>query len=207
LFPGKFWEGLEPRFRSSNFNFQKEFVEDDTQFERAIRKLKELLKVTNTTTDPKVVNQHLLEKSGDPALPYVGLFRLQLFLPLASLCGLVRKDQLFLADFIEPDPAIATGSYATLLASGFAPHQHSSTLKNVCRMVNLQPRETTGEALVCECGRKRKRLDLFVYGQHLLHLFKEPSNEYMVRIKKFGSKHWQDIDIVSDDRLKRFHLF
>jgi hypothetical protein len=102
LFPGKFWGGKHPRFSPSGIDFKKGFVENKTNFEVAVGELKELLKLVNTTFDRAAVTVKIKEMAGSSNLPGLNLFWLQLFIPLAALCGLVLPDNLFYADYIEP---------------------------------------------------------------------------------------------------------
>ena len=87
LFPGKFWGGMAPRFSSSSLNFKEVFVDNQFNFPVAVRELKELLKLVNTSLDKGLVTAQIQYMAGSATLPGLNVFRLQLFIPLAALCG------------------------------------------------------------------------------------------------------------------------
>jgi hypothetical protein len=89
LFPGRFWSGKFQRFSPSGLDFKKVFVDNKTNFDHAVRQLKELLKLVNTTSDQLAVTAMIKELAGSRELPGLNVFRLQLFIPLAALCGLI----------------------------------------------------------------------------------------------------------------------
>jgi hypothetical protein len=171
LFPGKFWGGRLPRFTSSSLNFKKVFVENQFNFGLAVVELKELLKLVNTCADKRMVTSKIKEMAASSHLPGLNVFRLQLFIPLAALCGLVLPEFLFHADYIEPAGSAIGGSFSTLNDEGFPQNRHQDILLNVCSLVDLERRHSLGEGLVCESHRGQKRFDLFFFGQDLYHLF------------------------------------
>jgi hypothetical protein len=118
LYPGSFWGGKQPRFSPSGFDFKKTFVENKTSFEVAVGELKELLKLVNTTVDRAAVTAKIKEMAGSSNLPGINLFWLQLFIPLAALCGLVLPSNLYHADYIEPAEGVSNGSFSALNAAG-----------------------------------------------------------------------------------------
>ncbi len=63
-------------------------MENKTNFEVAVGEMKELLKLVNATTDPEAATAKIKEMAGSSNLPGLNVFRLQLFIPLAALCGL-----------------------------------------------------------------------------------------------------------------------
>jgi hypothetical protein len=201
LFPGNFWGGKSPRFSPSGIDFKKIFVTNPTNFEAAVGELKELLKLVNTTTDRVAVTEKIKEMAGSSKLPGLNVFRLQLFIPLAALCGFVLVDKLFHADYIEPADSVDNGSLFALMQAGFERHRHSDTLLNICGQVGLPRRHSLGECLVCESHRAKKRYDLFVRGQDLFHLFLN-DNGYLVQRKRYNSMVWEPIPIITPTRLQ-----
>jgi hypothetical protein len=189
LFPSKFWSGKNPRFSPSGIDFKKLFVENKTNFEVAVGEMKELLKLVNTTIDPEAVPAKIKEMAGSYNLPGLNVFRLQLFVPLAALCGLVLHNNLFHADYIKPAEGVHNGSYAALNNAGFELHRHSDTLLNICGQVGLPRRHSFGECLTCESHRGIKRYDLFLHGQDLFHLFLLDT-VFSVQQKVYNSNEW-----------------
>ena len=189
LFPSKFWSGKNPRFSPSGIDFKKLFVENKTNFEVAVGEMKELLKLVNTTIDPEAVPAKIKEMAGSYNLPGLNVFRLQLFVPLAALCGLVLHNNLFHADYIKPAEGVHNGSYAALNNAGFEMHRHSDTLLNICGQVGLPRRHSLGECLTCESHRGIKRYDLFLHGQDLFHLFLLDT-VFSVQQKVYNSNEW-----------------
>jgi hypothetical protein len=59
------------------------------------------LKLVNTTLDRLVVTAKTKEMADGSNVPHLHVFRLQLSIPLAALCGLVLPQQLFYADHIK----------------------------------------------------------------------------------------------------------
>jgi hypothetical protein len=201
LFPGKFWGGKLPRFSSSALNFKEVFVENQFNFGLAVVELKELLKLVNTCADKKMITLKIKEMAGCSHLPGLNVFRLQLFIPLAALCGLVLPEFLFHADYIEPAVGITGGSFSTLNEQGFPQNRHQDILLNICGLVGLQRRHSLGEGLVCESHRGQKRYDLFFYGQDLFHLFWE-NDVFSVKLKRFNSHVWENISWITQERLQ-----
>jgi hypothetical protein len=175
--------GKQPRFSPSGMDFKKTFVENKTNFKVAVGELKELLKLVNTTVDPAVVTAKIKEMAGSSNLPGLNVFRLQLFIPLAALCGLVLPSNLFHADCIEPAEGVHNGSFSALNDAGFERHRHSDTSLNICGQIGLLGRHSLGECLTCESHRGKKRFDLFGQGQDLFHLFLQ-DNMYQVKRKR-----------------------
>ncbi len=166
--------------------------------------LKELLKLVNTTVDRASVMAKIKEMAGSSNLPGLNVFWLQLFLPLAALCGLVLPNNLFHADYIEPAEGVDNGSFSALNDAGFERHRHSATLLNICGQVGLPRRHSLGECLTCESHRGKKRYDLFIQGQDLFHLFLQ-DNVYSVKRKRYNSMEWEDVSLTSQTRLQLEH--
>jgi hypothetical protein len=201
IYPDNFWGGKLPRFVPSGFDFKEIFVDNQLNFDLAVVELKELLKLVNTNVDQAVVTAKIKELAVNSNLPYLGVFRLQLFIPLAALCGLVLKEYLFHADYIEPASSGSGGSLSALDEAGFEKHRHPDILLNVCSHVGLPRRHSLGECLVCESHRGQQRYDLFLYGQDLFHLFLE-DGVYVVKLKRFNSKEWENISMITQERLR-----
>jgi hypothetical protein len=201
LFPGKFWGGRHARFSPSSLNFKKVFVDDTTKFEVVVGELKEHLKLVNSTFDRASVTAKIQEMAASSNLPGLHVFRLQLFIPLAALCGLVPPDHLFHADYIEPAEGINNGSFSTLINAGFERHRHSDTLLNICGQVGLPRRHRLGECLTCESHMARKRYDLFLHGQDIFHRFLLEDSVYSVKQKRFNSKTWEAISIITQNQV------
>jgi hypothetical protein len=200
LFP-KFWGGGEQRFCTSAFDFHHCFVEDHPRFKRAVAELKELLKLVNSSLDSVVVASKTKVMATSASLPHLHVFRLQLFIPLAALCGLVPPDHLFHADHIEPSEGVTNRSFSALTDAGIPRHRHSDALMNICGQVGPQQRLSFGECLACESHRSRKRCDLFMHGQNLFHLFLHASDHF-VQLKRFNSKTWEPITHVTKQVLQ-----
>jgi hypothetical protein len=200
LYP-RFWGGANARFVPSGFDFKELFVDNKTNFEVAVGGLKELLKLVNTSLDRAAVTAKIQEMADSSDLPNLNVFRLQLFIPLAALCGLVLPDRLFHADYIEPSEGVNNGSFSALSEAGFAKDRHSHTLLNICGQVGLPRRHSLGECLACESHRRIKRYDMFMHGQDLFHLFLEDSG-YSVQRKRFNSMEWEPIAAVSQTMLQ-----
>ena len=129
-----FWSGLRPIFREptigtpifcggakahflpSGFDFKLLFVGNKTKYEVVVGELKELLKLGNTTFDCASATAKIQEMAEGSNPPHLYVFRLQLFIPLAALCGLVLPKHLFHADYIEPSEGVANGSFSALIA-------------------------------------------------------------------------------------------
>jgi hypothetical protein len=201
LYPGKFWGGSSPRFVPSGIDFKKLFVENKTNFSVAVDELKELLKLVNTTTDRAAVTAKIKEMAGSSNLPGLNVFRLQLFIPLAALCGMVLPDSLFHADYIEPAEGVNNGSFSALNHAGFERHRHSDTLLNICGQVGLPRRHSLGECVTCESHRGIKRYDLFIRGQDLFHLFMQDTF-YSVQRKRYNSMEWEAISMITQSMLQ-----
>jgi hypothetical protein len=193
----KFWGGAPARFAPSGFDFKETFVDNKPKFELAVVQLKELLKLVNTSSEAEAaaVTRKIKEMADSVQLPYLNVFRLQLFIPLAALCGLVLPDHLCHADYIEPSDSVENGSLSTLMNAGFPMHRHSDTLLNICGQVGLPRRLSLGEGLACESHRRLKRFDLFIHSQDLFHLFLKDTG-YLVQVKRFNSKIWEPIAVI-----------
>jgi hypothetical protein len=148
-----------------------------------------------------VVTAKIKEMAGSSKLPGLNVFRLQLFIPLATLCGLVLPDKLYHADYIEPAEGVNDGSFSALNAAGLEKHRHSDALLNICGQVGLPRRHSLGECLVCESHRRKKRYDLFLQGQDLFHLF-WIDKAYSVKRKRYNSNEWECISTLSKTRLQ-----
>ena len=196
----KFWGGAHARFVPSGFDFKLQFVDNNAKFEVAVSELKELLKLVNTSSDRSAVTSKIKEMADSSNLPYLHVFRLQLFIPLAALCGLVLPNHLFHADYIEPAEGVENGSFSALNTAGFPRHRHSATLLNICGQVGLPRRHSFGECLTCESHRRIKRFDLFMHGQDLLHLFLLDTG-YLVQRKQFNSLVWEPLTVATDTEL------
>jgi hypothetical protein len=181
------------------------FVDNKTKFAVAVDELKELLKLVNTTFDRTDVTAKMKEMAGSSNLPQLNVFRLQLFIPLAALCGLVLPQHLFHADCIEPSDGVDNGSFSALRAQGFEKHRHSDTLLNICSKVGLPRRHSLGECLTCESHRGLRRFDLFMHGQDLFHLFMHGKDKCSVRRKRFNSMEWEPAVMVSRTMLQSVH--
>jgi hypothetical protein len=190
------------RFGPSGFYFNKAFVENKTNFNGAIGEPKELLKLANTTLHRATATAKTKELADSSNLPGLNVFRLQLFIPLAALCGLVLlTDSLFHADHIEPAEGVENGSCSALTTAGFARHRHSDTLLNVCGQVGLPSRHSLGECLTCESHRRNKRFDLFMHGQDLFHLFLNDAG-CSVQRKSFNSMDWESVTMITQTTLE-----
>jgi hypothetical protein len=196
LFPGLFFGGKHPRFSPSGIEFKQVFVENPTKFERAVKELKELLKLVNTTDNRAAVPEKIKELSGSSNLHGLNVFRLQLFVPIAALCGMVIPENLFHADYIEPAEGIDNGSYSALTETGIERHRHPDALLNICGHVGLPRRHSLGECLTCESHRSKKRYDLFQAGQNMFHLFLLNST-YSVKLKLYNQNEWIDISMMA----------
>ena len=193
--------GKHPRFSPSGFDFKKVFVDNLSKFETAVIELKELLKLVNTTKNRVDVTAKIKEMASSSNLSGLNVFRLQLFIPLASLCGLVLKENLFHADYIEPADGIDNGSYSTLIDAGIERHRHPDALLNICGHVGLPRRHSLGECLTCESHRAKQRFDLFLGGQNLFHLFLFNEN-YSVKQKMYNYNEWKAISTISQSMLQ-----
>jgi hypothetical protein len=200
LFPGKFWGGKHPGFSPSGFDFKKVFVENKIDFQIAVGELKELLKFTNTTHERSAVTALIKEMADSSKLPGLNVVRLQLFIPLAALCGLVLPEKLQHADYIEPAEGHSNGSFSILNKAGFERHRHADTLLNICGQVGLLRRLSLGECLTCESHRSQKRFDLFLQGQDLFHLFLM-GNVCLVKRKRCNSNEWESMSMFNQTRL------
>jgi hypothetical protein len=69
--------------------------------------------------------------------------------------------------------------------------------------LKLPARESIGEALICESQCHHKHLDIFLYGQALMHLSMDGS-DYRAMRKKFNSMEWEAIVQVTEDELRTF---
>jgi hypothetical protein len=196
LHPGKFWAGKHHRFSPSGLDFHQVFVKNKTNFNGAVGELKELLKLVNATLHRATVTAKTKELVDSSKLPGLNVFRLQLFIPLAALCGLVLADSLFHADCIEPAEGVENGSYSALTTAGFAMHRHSSTLLNICGQIGLPRRHSLGGCLTCENHRRNKRFDLFMHGQDLFYLFLNDTG-YSVQRKRFNSTDWESVTMIT----------
>jgi hypothetical protein len=201
LYPGKFWGGKHPRFSPSALSFKTVYVENKNNFDLAVGELKELLKVVNTTVDRSVVTEKIKEMAASANLPGLNVFRLQLCIPLAALCGLVVPEKLFHADYIEPAEGVNNGSFSALTPAGFESHRHSDALLNICGQVGLPRRHSLGECLACESHRGMKRYDLFLHGQDLFHLFLI-DGVYSVKRKRFNTMEWEAISYMTPTNLQ-----
>jgi hypothetical protein len=197
LFPGKFWGGKHPRFSPSGFDFKK-VVEDKINFQVAVGELKELLQFTNTTLERSAVTALIKEMADSSKLPGLNVFRLQLFIPLAALCGLVLPEKLYHTDYIEPAEGLSNGSFSILNEAGFERHRHADTLLNICGQVGVPRRLSLGECLTCESHRSQKRFDLFLQGQDFFHLFLM-GDVYSVKRKRCNSNEWESISNLESD--------
>ena len=176
-------------------------MDNKTNFNVAVGELKELLKLVNTTLDRAAVTAKIKEMAGSSNLPGLNVFRLQLFIPIAALCGLVLSEHLFHADFIEPAEGVNNGSFHALSNAGFERHRHSDTLLNICGQVGLQRRHSLGECLTCESHRRIKRYDLFIKGQDLFHLFLQ-DDVYSVKRKRYNTMEWEPISEFTQTMLQ-----
>ena len=140
--------------------------------------------------------------AGCATLPGLNVFCLQLFIPLAALCGMVLQERLVHADFIKPAQGVQGGSFSALNEAGFQEHRHTDVLLNICSLVHLPRRFSLGECLVCESRHGQKRYDLFLYGQDLFQLFLEEDG-YSVKIKRFNSNVWENISVITQERLRQ----
>jgi hypothetical protein len=182
--------------------FNEVFVDNPFNFDLGVVELKELLKLVNSCDDKSLVTRKLKEMALSSNLPGLNVFRLQLFIPLAALCGLVLPQYLFHADYIEPVEGIKGGSFSALSKAGFPNRRHQDVLLNVCGQVGLPRRHSLGECLVCESHRSVKRYDMFMYGQHLFHLF-FIDQVYSVKMKRYNSNEWEDIVFIAQEQLLR----
>jgi len=201
--PGMFWRvsgqvfefssflgGIHPRIQATNFKFNETFVQNPRRFSTQVDVLVQILSAVNNESflSESAFFGYLREKSKE--LSGLGLFKLQFFVPLAALCGLVRGPALKYADMIEPAEGASGGSH-TVLSTYFQPHQFSYVLRNICSEFGLQRREMTGECITCEGVRKKKRFELYFPGQSLFHLFwDESSGVYSSMKKLFGTVGW-----------------
>ena len=193
--------GKHPRFSPSGLDFKKVFVDDQFKFGLAVIELKELLKLVNTTLDWVAVMAKIKEMAGSSNLPGLNVFRLQLFIPLAALCGLVLPSNLFHADYIEPAEGVNDGSFSALNAAGLEKHRHSDALLNICGWVGLPRRHSLGECLTCESHRRLKRFDLFLHGQDLFHLFLL-DDVCSVKRKRCASNEWEAMSTTTRTKLQ-----
>ena len=140
-------------------------MENKTKFEVAVGELKELLKLVNTTLNCSLITAKTKEMADSPNLPHLNVFRLQLFIPLAALCGLVLPQHLRHADYIEPSDSVINGSHSTLIAAGIPRDRHAKTSLNMSGLVGLPARRhSLGQCLTCESHRRFKRFDFFMHG-------------------------------------------
>jgi hypothetical protein len=114
----KFWGGAPARFAPSGFDFKETFFDDKPKLEQeAVVQLKELLKLVGASSEAEATAMTMKTKEiADSAkLLHLDVFRLQLFIPLAALCGLVLPDHLFCADCIETSESVDNGSLSALM--------------------------------------------------------------------------------------------
>jgi hypothetical protein len=121
------------------------------------------VKFTNTTLEQSAVTALIKEMADSSKLPGLTVFRLQLFIPLAALRGLVLPEKLCHVDHIEPAEGLSNGTFSVLNDAGFERHRHADTLLNICGQVGLPRRLSLGECLTCESHRSQKRSDLFLH--------------------------------------------
>ena len=159
------------------------------------------MKLVDTTLDRSVVTAKTKEMVDSSNLPHLHVFRLQLFIPLAALCGLVLPQQLFHADHIEASDSVENGSYSALSTAGFARHRHPKPLLNICGPVELPRRHSLGECLTCESHRRKKRFDLFMHGQDSFYLFKEDM-ACLAQQKGFQLTAWEPVSVISQTMLQ-----
>jgi hypothetical protein len=138
------------------------------------------------------------EMADSSKLPGLNGFRLQLFIPLAALCGSVLPEKWHHADHIEPAEGLSNGSFSILNDAGFERHRHADTLLNICGQVGLPRRLSLGECLNCESHRSQKRFDLFLQGQDLFHPLLM-GDVCSVKRKRHNSNEWENISNLESD--------
>ena len=185
-----FLGGLRPRIQATAFDFSATYVNNTQNFVADVHVLQQILLSVNNNSFSGLSHFHEYLGGQSEGMNGIALFKLQFFLPMAALCGLVRPASLKYADLIHPADGPEGGSHATLTAHGFQPHQFGYVILNLCQRMGFQRRESIGECLTCESHRTIKRFDLFYPGQSLHHMFLGGNHEYTVKKKPFGERQW-----------------
>ena len=112
-------------------------MEDPTAFEQDVNCLCRLLARVNNASFESDDDFYSTIDDTAGQLRGIALFKLQFFIPMAALCGLVKETSLRFADMIKHSDGFTGGSHAALESAGFQPHQFGYILLNLARKLVL----------------------------------------------------------------------
>lgn len=145
-----FFGGKCPRMQPSQMDFKKSYVDDPDAFCCSVSHLKDIRQKVNTLSFHSNSAYYLYLQNKTTSIPYIGLFKLQFFLPMCALAGMIVSDALRYADIIQPAGNMSGGSYNALKGANVPEHQFSFVLKNICRKFGFLSRLSIGEAIACD---------------------------------------------------------
>ncbi len=193
---GNFVGGPHPRYSPPGVDYKKSFLMVKKRLKSVVACLRDLLEWFNVQHVKEKVPMRVVKERLQAChreLATIGKaeyaeFRLQIFVQMAALSGVVLKARPLLADFAYPVKGMA--SYAHLHETGQVEEcnfeQAMEQLKHELQMPNAGKNEI--ETTLCEStpGRFLQKSDVFFFGQDLYRLTKEG----MVECKRWSTVAW-----------------
>jgi hypothetical protein len=194
---GNFVGGPQPRYSPPGVHYKESFLNDKTKLKTVVACLRELLEWFNGREETEKVPMSAVKERLQACHKDLGAigkveyaeFRLQIFIQMAALSGVVLKPSLLLADFAYPVKGMA--SYNHLHEKGQVEEcdfeDAMEQLKHELQMPTAGRNEI--ETALCESmpGRYLQKYDVFFWGQDLYRLTKEG----LVECKRWDTVVWK----------------
>ena len=186
---GTFHCGSKTRFNVGGCDFDKVYVGNGKTLLDALSGLQEFLVWADMAVG---VGPDQLQDRMDEVLPYlpgINYFRLQMFIPLCGLCGLLPRN-LAIVDVCFP--VEGRGSYKSLVEAGVKKERFGKYFSLISNHFAVDPRRTTWPEMMC-CEMRDSRADatdVFIKDQSLSIITLHENGEYQLLVKEFNQLDW-----------------
>ena len=186
---GTFHCGSKTRFNVGGCDFEQVYIENAKSFSEALGGLQEFLVWADMAVG--VGPDQLQDRMDEvlPSLPGINYFRLQMFLPLCGLCGLLPRN-LAIVDVCFP--VEGRGSYKSLVEAGVKKDRFGKYFSLISNHFGVDPRRTTWPEMMC-CEMRDSRADatdVFIKDQSLSIITLCGDGEYQLWVKEFNQLDW-----------------
>lgn len=198
LFQNSFHCGVLTRFQMNNIDFRKTYLNSsgigNVTFNLALTSLLGLRNWSELFVGCS--SAELQFKFGEvlPNLPSIGEFRLQMFLPLCGLSGLLK---LSLANAVIAFPSVGRGSYLSITDLGIGPDKTDQFMRMISRYLKIDPHiPAWAEAILCESRDSRSHVvDVLIRGQSLSTIRVKSGGVYVLEVKEYNERRWTIINL------------
>jgi hypothetical protein len=196
LFGGSFHCGVLKRFQISNIDFPLVYLNNagvTEAFTAAMASLVDLRDWAEMAMDCESTDLKEKLQAIVPSLPFIAEFRLQMFLPLCGLSGLLVHN-LGIVDVAYP--CVGKGSHQTLTELHLKEGRVDQFMSLMSQHLQIVPhRSSLIEGILCEMKDSRRDVcDIMIKGQSLSEVRVNVVNKkkvYQLRVKQYGEREWR----------------